>query len=79
MLSPQGKERLPQSGKNEDFSRVREFFQKSEKIFDIVKVSETSGNSVFQFIVHKFSSRLWYAFSFGKDEKYAVKQAKRSI
>ena len=38
-----------------------------------------SGNSVFRFIVHKFSSRLWNAFSFGKDEKYAAKQAKRSI
>ena len=30
-----------------------------------------------QFI--SFSSRLWNAFSFGKDEKYAAKQTKRSI
>ena len=37
--------------------KVREFFKKSGKIFDIVKVSEKSGNSVFQFIVHNFSSR----------------------
>lgn len=27
--------------------KVREFFKKSRKIFDIVKVSEKSGNSVF--------------------------------
>ena len=58
------------------FFKVRE---KSGKIFDIVKVSEKSGNSVFRFIVLKFSSRLWNAFSFGKDEKYTAKQAKRSI
>ena len=37
--------------------KVREFFKKSEKIFDIVKVSEKSANSVFRFIVHNFSSR----------------------
>ena len=70
------------SGKNEDFQgqrKVRECFKKSGKIFDIVKVSEKSGYSVFRFIVHKFSSRLWNAFSFGKDEKYAAKQAKRSL
>ena len=42
------------SGKNKIF-KVRE---KSRKIFDIIKVSERSGNSVFWFIVHKFSSRL---------------------
>ena len=54
------------SGKNKNFLR-------SGKIFDIVKVSEKSGNSVFLFIIHNFSSRLWNAFSFGKDEKYAGK------
>ena len=59
--------------------KVRKFFKKSGKIFDIVKVGEKSGNSVFQFVVHKFSSRLWDAFSFLKDEKYAAKQAKQSI
>ena len=37
------------------FFKVRE---KSGKIFGIVKVSEKSGNSVFWFIVHNFSSRL---------------------
>ena len=37
--------------------KVREFFKKSGKIFDIVKVSEKSGNSVFRFLVRKFSSR----------------------
>ena len=52
---------------------------RSGKIFDIVKLREKSGNSVLWFTVHKFSSRLWNAFSFGKDEKYAAKQAKRSI
>ena len=40
------------------FFKVREFFKKSEKIFDIVKVIEKSGNSVFRFMVHKCSSRL---------------------
>ena len=39
------------SGKTDNFLRPG-------KIFDIVKVSEKSGNSVFRFIVHKFSSRL---------------------
>ena len=33
----------------------------------------------FRYLVHKFSSRLWNAFSFGKDEKYAAKKAKLSI
>ena len=60
------------SGKNK-FFKVRE---KSGKILDIIKVSERSGNYVFWFIVHKFSSSLWNAFSFRKDEKYAVGQAK---
>ena len=36
---------------------VWEYFKKSGKIFDIVKVSEKSGNSVFRSIVHKCSSR----------------------
>ena len=53
---------LPWSGKI-----FREFSKKGEKIFDIVRVSEKSGNSVFPFIVHKFSSLFWNAFSFGKD------------
>ena len=43
------------------FFKVREksgnFFKKSGEIFDIVKVSEKSGNSFFRFIVDKFSSR----------------------
>ena len=37
--------------------KVREFFKKSGKIFDIGKVSEKSGNSVFRFIANKFSAR----------------------
>ena len=55
---------LPQLGKSQGKlkifqgqGKVGEFFKKSGKIFDIVKVSEKSGNSVFWFIVHKFSSR----------------------
>ena len=51
---------MEKSGKTEIFhgqGKVREFFKKSGKIFDIVKVSEKSGNSVFWFIVHNFSSR----------------------
>ena len=68
------------SGKNENFSKSGNFFKKSGKIFDIVKVSEKSGNSVFWFIYfYKFSWRFWVVFSFGKDEKYAAKQAKQSI
>ena len=41
------------------FFRVR---KKSGEIFDIFKVSEKSGNSIFRFIVHKVSSRFWNAF-----------------
>ena len=64
------------SGKKWKFFKVvGKFFKKSGKIFDIVKVSEKSGNSVFRFIVHKCSSRLRNAFPFGEDEKYAAKQA----
>ena len=37
--------------------KVREFFKKSGKIIDTVKVSEKSENSVLRFIVHKSSSR----------------------
>ena len=45
---------LPRSGKNQEkehFFKVREFVKKSGKIFDIVKVSENSGNTIF--IAHK--------------------------
>ena len=56
---------LPLSGKSrgktksfQGQGKVREFVEKSAKIFDIVKVREKSGNSVFRFIVHNFSSRL---------------------
>ena len=56
---------LPLSGKSrgktksfQGQGKVREFVKKSAKIFDIViKVREKSGNSVFRFIVHTFSSR----------------------
>ena len=65
---------LPWSGKI-----FREFSKKGEKIFDIVRVSEKSGNSVFPFIVHKFSSIFWNAFSFGKYQKYTAKQAEWSV
>ena len=41
------------------FFKVR---KKSGEIFDIFKVSEKSGNSIFQFIVRKVSSRFWNAF-----------------
>ena len=58
------------------FFKVRE---KSGKIFDIVKVGEKSRNSVFRFIVHKFSSRFWNEYSFGEGEKGAAKQTKWSI
>ena len=46
---------LLRSGKSQGKTKI--FREKSGKIFDIVKVSEKSGNSVFWFIVHKFSSR----------------------
>ena len=70
---------LPWSGKSQGKRKFFKVREKSGKIFDIIKVSEKSGNSVFWFIVHKFSSRFCNAFSFGKDEKYAAKQAKQSI
>ena len=70
---------LPWLGKSQGKRKFFKVREKSGKIFDIIKVSEKSGNSVFWFIVHKFSSRFWNAFSFGKDEKYAAKQAKQSI
>ena len=45
------------------FFKVREksgnFFKKSGKIFDIGKVSEQSGNSVFRFIANRFSARFF--------------------
>ena len=66
-------------GKVREKQKIFKVREKSGKILDIVKVSEKSGNSVFRFIVHKFSSTLWNAFSFSKDEKYAVKQAQQSI
>ena len=64
------------SGKNKKFSRSGKTQGKSLILSKSVK---SSGNSVFRFIVHKFSSTLWNAFSFRKDEKYAVKQAQQSI
>ena len=39
-------------------------------------IRDRSGNSVFQFIVHKFSSRLWNAFSFRKRWKVCCKASK---
>ena len=47
--------------------------------YRVAIVREKSGNSVFWFIFYKFSWRFWVVFSFGKDEKYAAKQAKQSI
>ena len=64
------------SGKNKNFSRSGKSQGKSLILSKSVK---SSGNSVFRFIVHKFSSTLWNTFSFRKDEKYAVKQAQQSI
>ena len=56
------------SGKTDNFLR-------SGKIFDIVKVSEKSGNSVFRFTVHKFSFTLKYFF-FRKKRKVCCKASK---
>ena len=47
---------LPWSEKSQGKTKIM-VREKSGKIFDIVKVSEKLGNSVFWFIVHKFSSR----------------------
>ena len=49
--------------------KVRKFFKTLGKIFDIVKVSEKSGNSVFRFILHKFSSRFWNHFLLEKTKR----------
>ena len=46
----------PWSGKSQGKRKFFKVKEKSGKIFDIIKVSEKSGNSVFWFIVHKFSS-----------------------
>ena len=70
--------REPGFQETDEISRVIPSLR-SGKIFDIFKFWEKSGNSVLWFTVHKFSSRLWNASSFGKDEKYAAKQTKRSI
>ena len=64
---------LPRSGKSQ--GKIKIFQGRGKSLV----LSERSGNSVFRFIVHKSSSRFWNAFSFGKDDKYAAKQAKRSI
>ena len=48
---------LPQSGKSQGKRKFFKVREKSGKIFDIIKLSEKSGNSVFWFIVHKWSSR----------------------
>ena len=56
--------------------KVREFFKTSGKIFDIVKVSEKSGNSVFRSILHKFSSRFWNHFLLEKMKR--MLQSKQS-
>ena len=58
---------------------IRKFFKVREgsaKIFDFVKVSEKSGNFVFRFIVHKFSSRFWSVFSFRNAK--SILQSKQS-
>ena len=74
---------LPQWGKSQrkpkifqGQGKVREFFKKDQGKSLILS---KSGNSVFWFIVHKFSSRFWNAFSFAKIKNYAAKQGKRSI
>ena len=43
--------------------KVREFFKKSGKIFNIGKVSEKSGNSASRFTTNKFSARFFNTFS----------------
>ena len=52
-----GSSGLPWSEKSQGKRKLFKVREKSGKIFDVVKVSERSGNSVFWFIVHKFSSR----------------------
>ena len=61
---------LPWSGKNKNFQgqgKVREFFKNAGKIFDIGKVSEKSGNSIFRFIAYKFSAQFFNTFSSERD------------
>ena len=58
------------------FFKVRE---KSGNLFDIVKVSEKSGNSVFLFIVHKFSSFLQdFEMHFLSENTTSMPQSKQS-
>jgi len=47
---------LPWSGKSQGKRKFFKLREKSGKTFDIIKVSEKSGNAVFWFIVYKFSS-----------------------
>ena len=64
---------LPWSEKSQGKTKIM-VRETSGKIFDIVKVSEKLGNSVFWFIVHKFSSRFWNAlFFFWKRQKVCCK------
>ena len=51
----------------QDQGKVREFFKKSRKIFDIGKASEKSANSVFQFIANEFSAHYLNTCSGEKD------------
>ena len=47
--------------------KVREFFKNAGKIFDIGKVSEKSGISIFWFIANKFSAQFFNTFSSERD------------
>ena len=58
---------LPRSGKSQGKrkifqgqGKVRELKKKSGKIFDIVKVSEKSGNSVFRCVIISFSQEMHF-------------------
>ena len=68
---------LPLSGKNENFSRLG----KSQGKSLILSKSVKSWGILFSglYIVHKFSSRLWNAFSFGEDEKWVCCKASKAI
>ena len=55
---------LPQSWKSQGKTKI---FEGQGKIYDIGKVSEKSGNSVFRFIANKFSARFFNTFSSGKE------------
>ena len=65
------------------FFKVREksgnFLKSQGRSVILSKSVKSQGIVFFRYIVHKFSSRPWNAFSFGKDEKWVCCKASKAI